>query len=265
MNNFKGNRGGFKKGGSKSKFEGKKSFGGDKKHEASRKYGGNKGRGDRTTGSAPDMFPATCSECSKRCEVPFRPSQDKPVYCGDCFGVKKNANEKRGSENEGGREGKSSYKNDRPDYTKLPREERPARHNKNRGRGDDGIVDLKKQIADLDIKLNRILDLMSTPASVQKAALPTQKQVAKKVAPKKAPKKAEVKKPSVKKVVKKSVTKKVAPKKVVKKTVAKKAIAKTIPKKVVKKATVKKVVKKVTAKKVVKKAVAKKIVKKAKK
>ena len=28
---------------------------------------------------------ATCAECKKRCEVPFRPVKNKPVYCSDCF------------------------------------------------------------------------------------------------------------------------------------------------------------------------------------
>lgn len=32
------------------------------------------------------MFSATCDNCGKPCEVPFRPNQDKPVYCNDCFG-----------------------------------------------------------------------------------------------------------------------------------------------------------------------------------
>ncbi len=39
-------------------------------------------RGDRP------MFRATCDNCGKQCEVPFRPTGDKPVYCSDCFGDK---------------------------------------------------------------------------------------------------------------------------------------------------------------------------------
>lgn len=31
------------------------------------------------------MHKATCSECGEECEVPFKPSQDKPVYCRECF------------------------------------------------------------------------------------------------------------------------------------------------------------------------------------
>ncbi len=31
------------------------------------------------------MFKAICSNCGKECEVPFRPTGNKPVYCSDCF------------------------------------------------------------------------------------------------------------------------------------------------------------------------------------
>ncbi|MFH1455175.1 MAG: CxxC-x17-CxxC domain-containing protein [bacterium] len=31
------------------------------------------------------MTKATCDECKKSCEVPFRPTAGKPVYCNDCF------------------------------------------------------------------------------------------------------------------------------------------------------------------------------------
>jgi CxxC-x17-CxxC domain-containing protein len=32
------------------------------------------------------MFAAVCAKCGKKCEVPFKPTGDKPVYCSDCFG-----------------------------------------------------------------------------------------------------------------------------------------------------------------------------------
>jgi CxxC-x17-CxxC domain-containing protein len=42
-------------------------------------YGGGYDRGPR------EMFAATCSRCGKETEVPFRPTNGKPVYCSDCF------------------------------------------------------------------------------------------------------------------------------------------------------------------------------------
>ena len=31
------------------------------------------------------MFDVVCSNCGKNCQVPFRPTSDKPVYCSECF------------------------------------------------------------------------------------------------------------------------------------------------------------------------------------
>jgi CxxC-x17-CxxC domain-containing protein len=28
---------------------------------------------------------ATCSDCGEECEVPFKPTEGRPVYCRDCF------------------------------------------------------------------------------------------------------------------------------------------------------------------------------------
>jgi len=32
------------------------------------------------------MHKATCDDCGEQCEVPFRPTGEKPVYCHQCFG-----------------------------------------------------------------------------------------------------------------------------------------------------------------------------------
>ena len=32
-----------------------------------------------------EMHKATCADCGKECEVPFKPDEDRPVYCRDCF------------------------------------------------------------------------------------------------------------------------------------------------------------------------------------
>ena len=31
------------------------------------------------------MFPAVCADCGKETEVPFEPTQGRPVYCSDCY------------------------------------------------------------------------------------------------------------------------------------------------------------------------------------
>ncbi len=44
-------------------------------------------RGGFGGGSRPprQMHKAVCADCGKECEVPFKPSGDRPVYCRDCF------------------------------------------------------------------------------------------------------------------------------------------------------------------------------------
>ncbi len=32
-----------------------------------------------------EMFDATCASCGGTARVPFRPREDRPVYCSDCF------------------------------------------------------------------------------------------------------------------------------------------------------------------------------------
>jgi CxxC-x17-CxxC domain-containing protein len=32
-----------------------------------------------------EMHKVTCSECGKETEVPFKPTEGKPVYCRDCY------------------------------------------------------------------------------------------------------------------------------------------------------------------------------------
>ena len=62
--------GGYSAGGSYSSGGGGGSYGG----------GGGYGR-DR---GPREMFSATCSNCGKEAQVPFRPTSGKPVYCSDC-------------------------------------------------------------------------------------------------------------------------------------------------------------------------------------
>lgn len=46
------------------------------------------------------MHTAICSECEKECEVPFKPSGDRPIFCRNCFRKREDTN----PEKEGGRE-----------------------------------------------------------------------------------------------------------------------------------------------------------------
>ena len=64
----------------------------------------NRGRRDSSRGSNRysrdrrdiEMTKVTCSSCGVECEVPFKPTTDKPLFCKDCFAKKgKSGSDKR--------------------------------------------------------------------------------------------------------------------------------------------------------------------------
>lgn len=42
-----------------------------------------------------EMHQVVCDKCGKNCEVPFKPSSDKPIFCDDCFREKNRSNSNR--------------------------------------------------------------------------------------------------------------------------------------------------------------------------
>ena len=53
-------------------------------------YGGGSSSGGGGYSRGPrEMFTATCSNCGKEAQVPFRPTSGKPVYCSDCFALRR--------------------------------------------------------------------------------------------------------------------------------------------------------------------------------
>jgi CxxC-x17-CxxC domain-containing protein len=137
------------------------------------------------------MHPATCADCGNQCEVPFKPTGEKPVFCSNCF--------------EGGGRVQS-----RP--SREP--SRPRFDDKSKSNEDHQAI--KSQIDRLESKLDKILKILAP-------VVPSEAKEVKEVVEK--PVKKPAKKPAKKKVVKKA-----APKKTVKKP-AKKAAKKVVKKK----------------------------------
>lgn len=53
-------------------------------------YQGSSGGGGFNRGPR-EMHKAVCDDCKKECEVPFKPSGDRPIYCKDCFSKRKDS------------------------------------------------------------------------------------------------------------------------------------------------------------------------------
>jgi len=94
-----GRSGGYGGGGRSGGFGGGRSGGG-----RSGGFGGGRSGGGRS-----EMHKAVCSECRSDCEVPFKPSPNKPVLCSNCF-KKDNNSESRPRNND-----RKSF-GDRPSY-----------------------------------------------------------------------------------------------------------------------------------------------------
>lgn len=57
------------------------------------------GRGDlRKSRQSPELHRVTCDGCGIECEVPFKPTSSKPVYCSDCFKKKDSGSRNNQSE-----------------------------------------------------------------------------------------------------------------------------------------------------------------------
>jgi CxxC-x17-CxxC domain-containing protein len=97
------------------------------------------------------MFKTVCSECGKDCEVPFKPSGDKPVFCSNCFEQKRGGPNTRRFENRNFSKPRFESNNNRPPQN-------------------------NEQFNTLNAKLDKILGLL-TPSSLVKVAPTPQLQV----------------------------------------------------------------------------------------
>lgn len=133
------------------------------------------------------MFKVICDKCRRECEVPFKPTGDKPVFCSDCF----SKSEKKS--------GGSNFSN----------------HFESNFKGNDSNHDqVAEQLETLNNKLDNILRILSAKSSFEKTVETGTLTVS---APKIIDKKVITLKPASSKKIIKKVVKKELKKVVVKK------------------------------------------------
>ncbi len=171
-------------------------------------------RGDRSGGrrfgnrdsERPTMYKAICSECDKDCEVPFKPTGDRPIFCNECFAKKRGGNADRSRGRDTG---------DKKMYTAIchncsnkcevpfqPTPGKPVYCNNCFGKvgrtegGKGGGNGLEKKLDMLNSKLDKILEVLTPtqtpavketkkPATAKKAKATTKKPAKKTTAKKK--------------------------------------------------------------------------------
>lgn len=189
---FGGKReGGF--GGGRDRGERSGFGGGERREFGGGRDGGEKSFGDGFQKREVTMHAATCGECGNACEVPFKPSNDKPVFCNDCFISKRNERDAghRGDNNRGERREERGTKER---YISTPRELREVKSFDNSG-NEKAISELRSMVVEMGRKIESLTTLVES-SSTKKESKPA-KVVKEKVV------KVAAKKTAVKKIAKK--------------------------------------------------------------
>ncbi len=152
-----------------------------------------------------EMHRAVCDKCGKNCEVPFKPSSDKPIFCDDCF-REKNRSDSNSSENRSGNRNFSRSGSREREYFKAtcaecgnacevpfrPSGDKPVLcsvcfdkqgGSKDRGNSSNNNSQFQEQFQVINEKLDKILKNFSTPTSAKNAT--TEKKVVAKPSAKK--------------------------------------------------------------------------------
>jgi len=168
-------------------------------------------RGGRDFGQRGQMFEAICAECGQKCEVPFKPTGDKPVYCSNCFTARQGSQPRR--DDRGGRDfGRPRFRDrDRQMFSaicdkcgkecQVPFQPTPGkpifcdqcfdRGGKATDRGGDrGGAPKGDQLASINAKLDKIINALIVakiikPAKEEKAVKEVKSEIKKPVAKKK--------------------------------------------------------------------------------
>ncbi len=135
-----------------------------------------------------EMFNVVCDECGEECQVPFKPSGDKPVYCSRCF-------EKHDPKND--RQGDRGFRSERRFDDSRGRRDFGSSRSRDEFRGPRGTQTLTKDNSEVTkqleyintnlVKLTSLLEglLQKAPDKVAKKDKVEDKKVDKKKASKK--------------------------------------------------------------------------------
>ena len=140
-------------------------------------------RGSRDSGR-PAMHQATCSNCGKDCEVPFKPTSGKPIFCSNCFDKSQN-------------DGQKKYGNERSDRKFRSDDSRKKSFNYSDSASDNKVKEndqLKKEIGILNKKVDKILEILTEVLSANNYSSEIEKEIEEPKLEKKTKKKAVIKK-----------------------------------------------------------------------
>lgn len=121
---------------------------------------------DRGSRGSVQMHQAVCDNCGKNCEVPFKPTSGKPVFCSNCF-ENKNSSQ---SNNFDDRQMFDAVCDDCGNNCKVPFRpsgDKPIYCNNCFGDKKEGGDRIGKQFEQLNNKLDKILIMLSSKSTEQ--------------------------------------------------------------------------------------------------
>jgi len=148
------------------------------------------------------MYKAVCSKCGKDCEVPFKPTGEKPVFCSDCFKSQRDDKPRRfGGGDRKMYQAVCDKCGKKCEVPFKPTGDKPVYCNECFGKGDrgKGSGQTGSQFEIINAKLDKILQVLVPTASVK--ADRKKKPAKKTVVSQPKPKKVSTPKPNPKKAV----------------------------------------------------------------
>jgi CxxC-x17-CxxC domain-containing protein len=120
-------------------------------------------RGFGGHGPGREMHKAVCGKCGKDCEVPFEPTDGRPVFCSECF-------EKKEGEMTTPRKFQDRDRDRGPRRPDFDRRDGPRPHG-------------PELFEAINRKLDKILEILSTPSLVEEKEAETKSKAPKKKSP----------------------------------------------------------------------------------
>ncbi|MBP9669519.1 MAG: hypothetical protein KBE09_04495 [Candidatus Pacebacteria bacterium] len=140
-------------------------------------------RGARGEGR-PEMHSATCANCHKPCEVPFKPDGSRPIYCRDCFGD----NKPEGSERSSDRAPREFHRSENRSFDRPERREFSPRPAAAPAVDMRPIMDAAREMNALTAKLGALIEVLASAQAPKSTAEKVEKTEKKEVAEKPAKK-----------------------------------------------------------------------------
>jgi len=115
------------------------------------------------------MYSAVCDKCGRDCQVPFKPTGSKPIYCSQCFEEQSGNSDRR----------RSSFRDDRRSAPRNNYRRSYSPRSNNGGGNNQFLTNLTKKVEHLSSQLDQIIKLLSVSKPKSKTEVKTKTKIKK--------------------------------------------------------------------------------------